>query len=428
MPSRRDPRNRKIWFYRKVVRHPITGAKVKLYATGFKSQGEANDAEQKAIDALKAPEKGLVPIFDEWFHGRYWNEWVLGQPRGANSESEQESKRLIYDKHLKPVFGMLPLDRIELPVINTFRAAMRAKRKPDGTRLIKEKTLNNILAVLSTPLQYAVKVGILLRAPHVGVAKVERPEIEFIEFEEVPLLVNAAREDMHAWVVLAVLLAYEAGLRIGEIRALEWETVDMRARAITVVRQVRTVGVPWPEGTPSIYEDGSKRGRYQYVDKIGPPKGRRRRTIPMSPALYAALKDRVRSSFVVAAEAGKMITKEMVRCASERVTKRAGLSERISGWHVGRHTFGTHAALLGVNAWLLQEWMGHTRLEETLRYASVARAHGRTIPSEVRAAGAAEQDPSLRVLCQLSARHAAVRDRNSVAATLQQTEDSSKKR
>ena len=61
------------------------------------------------------------------------------------------------------------------------------------------------------------------------------------------------------------------------------------------------------------------------------------------------------------------------------VAKRAGLQDRICGWHIGRHTYATHLALLGVNPWDLNQWMGHTRMEETLRYADVARAHGRSI-------------------------------------------------
>jgi hypothetical protein len=108
--------------------------------------------------------------------------------------------------------------------------------------------------------------------------------------------------------------------------------------------------------------------------------------------------------YVVAAEVGKRVTKEMVRCAIERIAKAAGLAGRVSGWHVGRHTFGTHAAMLGANPWELMTWMGHKRLEETQLYADVARAHGRSVPQTILAAGEKETDPNRRVLAQLSAR------------------------
>src|SRR3569833_3046429 len=44
--------------------------------------------------------------------------------------------------------------------------------------------------------------------------------------------------------------------------------------------------------------------------------------------------------------------------------RRLRLPER--GWHVLRHSFGTHAAMLGVNPWQLQTWMGHKRIDETM--------------------------------------------------------------
>ena len=74
------------------------------------------------------------------------------------------------------------------------------------------------------------------------------------------------------------------------------------------------------------------------------------------------------------------------------------------GWHVLRHTFGTHAALLGVNPWRLQSWMGHKRIDETMLYVHVAEHHRRDIPAEILAAGATEADPDRRVLAMLGAR------------------------
>jgi integrase len=54
-----------------------------------------------------------------------------------------------------------------------------------------------------------------------------------------------------------------------------------------------------------------------------------------------------------------------------------------SRWHKLRHTFGTHAALFGVNPWSLMVWMGHKTITETLRYVHVAHAHRRPVPQVV---------------------------------------------
>ncbi len=398
MPSRKNKKTGH-WSYRKWVTLPngepkrICGG-VDEAGQPFKKKSESDAAEQAAIEKLKHPERQVVPAFAYWFEGRFWTEWVLGGPRGANSPSEQEAKRLIFGKWLKPTFGLMPLDRIDAQAINTFRARLRGLKKPDGSRQVKEKTLNNILAVLSTPLQYAAKAGILMRAPHVGVAKVEREEIEFIDFEEVAVLLLSARADADPTAIVAVLMAYEAGMRVGEIRACLWEQVDMRAATLTVDKQVRQVRC----------EDPTAPKGYRYRDVLGKPKGRKRRVVKLSPALHAALKDRLRTGHVICGDGGRRKTNEEIKALMKRIVRRAGLEKRAKGWHIGRHTFATHAALLAVNAWVLQEWMGHQRSEETQLYADVARAHGRKIPPEILAAGAGIAEPNERVLAQLSAR------------------------
>jgi hypothetical protein len=69
-----------------------------------------------------------------------------------------------------------------------------------------------------------------------------------------------------------------------------------------------------------------------------------------------------------------------------------------------RHTFGTHAALFGVNPWRLQSWMGHKRIDETMIYVHVAENHRRDLPEVITTAGDAERDPDKRILAMLSAR------------------------
>jgi len=66
-----------------------------------------------------------------------------------------------------------------------------------------------------------------------------------------------------------------------------------------------------------------------------------------------------------------------------------------------RHTFGTHAALFGVNPWRLQAWLGHKRIDETMLYVHVAEAQPR---KHVQKAARRIADPDARVLAMLGAR------------------------
>jgi integrase len=127
----------------------------------------------------------------------------------------------------------------------------------------------------------------------------------------------------------------------------------------------------------------------------------------MTAALEKALRalETIREGFVVRNFDGSAKTDGQAN-AILRICRRAGLPAK--RWHTLRHTFGTHAALFGVNPWRLQSWMGHKRINETMIYVHVAESHRREIPEPVLEAGSAEHDPDRRILAMLSARGATV--------------------
>jgi hypothetical protein len=203
MPARRDPKTGS-WFFRKTIRTP-DGRKREIYGTPgaygpyrdlSPTKMGAEEAELRAIAAAFAegPAAPTTPAptpakqeevltFKDWFHGRFWNEWVIAQ---KNKPSEVVSKQSVYKVHLGPEFGRMALSAIDFPVIARFRA-----------KLIKaglsDKRINNILAVLSKALNYAEQAKVITSAPSVGMLKVERPEIVAWSLEEYARLLAAAK-------------------------------------------------------------------------------------------------------------------------------------------------------------------------------------------------------------------------------------------
>jgi integrase len=337
-------------------------------------------AEERAhLERVAKPPRVTVPTLDEWFRGtptetgeftgRFWTEWVVAR---MNKPTERNSKRKVYLKHLRPVFGHLPLDRIGVAEIARFRAALVESG-------LKRKTINKILCVLSKPLNYAADCDIISKAPKVGLFKNERKEIVSWGYEEYARLLVSAQAEGCEWHV-AVALAGEAGLRVGEVKALRWrEDVDMIARTITVNQQTC-------EGVTTT------------------PKGGTRRTIPMTSTLYEALKclPMVRDGLVLRNADGSAKPDGETDHAIARICRRAGLPVRY--WHTLRHTFGTHAALFGVNPWRLQAWLGHKRIDETMLYVHVAENHARELPDPIRDAAVVVPDPDTRIVTMLGAR------------------------
>lgn len=384
MPVRRRKDNDK-WVYRTTVKLP-DGTKTRIFGMPEENTKEAAiEAERahiervrKAATAPPVPKKE-VPTFAKWFWGdsgpkeeptgAFWTQWVIAN---RNKASECRTKKYIYKNHLQTRFAEVRLDQIDAEAIAKLRAEL-------VTAELTPKRINNVMAVLSKSLRWAEEVGVLPRAPRVRFYKVERPEIEFYDFGEYARILGAAKRQGVEWYA-AVCLAGEAGLRVGEIKALRWrEDIDMVARTITINQQVLR-GV------------------------VGTPKGRTRRTVPMTRRLYDALKALpvVREGLLLTRADGKTLTDSHAHEVLYRICRLAGLPTR--GWHILRHTFATHAAMFGVNPWILNAWMGHKAMEETMRYVHVAENRQREIPESITRAASAEIDPTKRVLMSLTAR------------------------
>lgn len=397
MPMKRGKDGR--WRYREVVALP-DGTRRRMSGSAPKHCNTKAACRQSFLDhlaRLKNPkaERKEVPSFSEWFEGRFWREWVIAR---KNKPSEQDSKRRHYMNYIKPFFGDMQLNTIGVSEVAQFRAQLVVSKRRRGSKEeeLSDKYINNILGVLSKALRYAEDVELIVRAPKVGIFKTERPEIECWDLAQYARLIAAASEDEPVWYA-AVCLAGEAGLRVGEVKGVDWrKDVDLIAKTLTVSRQI---------------QEHRKVLTYFVADQQGPcgqfegsPKGRTRRVVPITPTLEQAL-DKLgphRTGYVACNADGSPFSVGQVNGAIHRICRRAGLPER--GWHSLRHCFGTHAARFGVNPWNLMSWMGHKRIEETMRYVHLASHHWRPLPQRIVEAGEGEIDPARKVIKMLSAR------------------------
>ena len=179
----------------------------------------------------------------------------------------------------------------------------------------------------------------------VKVAVAECASYAFREFDD---LVKAAGA-IDGVTLALVLLGGEAGLRCGEMMALEWTDVNFTARKLCVQRSVWKGEVTTPKG-----------GRLRYVD--------------ISERLVTALTAirNLKSRRVVYTNAGQAVTQQMVRKRVMAAATRAGLAKK--GVHLLRHTFCSHLAMLGVPAITIQRLAGHQNLLTTQRYMHLSPA------------------------------------------------------
>jgi integrase len=208
--------------------------------------------------------------------------------------------------------------------------------------------LRNILAVLSKMLRVAREWGFLETVPAIKLPRAPMPEFDFLTFEEADRLLAAADPQ---WRTM-ILTALRSGMRMGELRALRWEDVDLVAGRI-MLRQAAWQG------------------------EVGTPKSGKPREIPMTVGLVAALKTRryLKSELVFCNQRGGMLGHGELGKPLARACRRAGL--RRVGWHVLRHTFASHLVMRGVPLKAVQELLGHATIQMTMRYSHLAPEIGR---------------------------------------------------
>lgn len=273
------------------------------------SKAGAEEFERQLRTAMLAPTHTTkeVPTFADYADD-FMNTYVLAN----NKPSDRSMKASILKHHLLPVFGEMRLDAIKMHAIEILKADLLAKG-------LSRKRVNNILACRKM-LRYAHDIEILGVVPRVKLLKLPPQKFDFLTFEELGRLLDAVKDDPERMALL--LLGSEAGLRQGEMIALEWGDLDLVTGTMTVQRS-------------------SWRGQ------IGTPKSGRERKVPLTTRLRAALKvhRRLRSDLVFCHADGRPFTQSAIEAALRFACKRSGL--RPIGSHVLRHTFCSHLAMRG---------------------------------------------------------------------------------
>jgi len=232
---------------------------------------------------------------------------------------------MIIRVHLAPALGTKRLDAIVNEEVQRLKHRLLDKAP---------KTVNNILTVLNVLLKTAVEWNVIERVPcTIRLLPVTKGSTKFYDFDEFERLVAAANmSDSRAYIV--VLLAGEAGLRLGEMVALEWDDVDFVKRQLCVQRSA-------------------------WKGQIASPKGGRLRYVPLTTRLVGALQDHrhLRGPLVLYQDDGSPLTEGVVQGFVRRTAQRAGLTN--NGPHMLRHTFCSHLAMRGAPATAIQELAGH---------------------------------------------------------------------
>jgi len=199
------------------------------------------------------------------------------------------------------------------------------------------------LTLVRTVMRAAHETGAIPRIPDFpsGLVVTSRKLPDAPTSAEVDVMLGAP-----GWLGTAIALAALAGMRMGEVRALEARDVDFDQRRLLVRR--------------ALSEDASLT-----------PKSGHEREVPLVATLETRLRDATKSKLprarVVVDDHGETPDRQIVLHQFKRFLRKNGLKER--SFHSLRHYFVTELLRGGASAEAVRVLAGHSKLEMTQRYA-----------------------------------------------------------
>jgi integrase len=318
---------------------------------------------------------GALEVRQDEPAGRLSTGWL----RALSASVKPRTRRLyatLGRLYILPALGHVMIRRMHRAHIKLFLSTLVEGK-------LKRASVKTILGVLNSMLSAAVEDGIILAHPGRGVAKKMTPardveeddEIKPLSADELARLLAAAEESAPEYYPLFCLMAL-AGLRLGEVLALRWSSLDLVQREIRVSRTL----------APSMRD-------LELADRLGSPKSGKARTVDMNVTLVGVLEAHERTAradalargdgarlpellFTTAAK-GRPVDERKVRDVFARLLRIA----KVSAHHTPHHLRHTFCALLlgeGVPVTYVMTQAGHSSIDVTVRY------YGRWIPKSDR--------------------------------------------
>lgn len=263
---------------------------------------------------------------------RFSERWFKEYVKVNNRPCVQVGTRHALDRNILPILGGRPLLSIDVEDIDRLKMDLQSRK-------LSAKTINNHLGILRRCLHSAVEWNVLEKIPKIQFLKAAPPPFSYLEPDEARRLVTAA--PLGLWRAM-VFLALQTGLRASEIIGLEWQDIDLERRVLLVRR-----------GVVHGFTAAPKNNRIRYV--------------VLTDSVVKQLKALTRKSDKVFPLPKSKDAYGYMRRHLKIFTDQAQLPP--IGWHSLRHSFASHLASAGAPLKVVQEAMGHTSYEMTLRYA-----------------------------------------------------------
>lgn len=301
-------------------------------------------------EKMKKPPDETVTSFDKsnLTFKEICNLWLTDNEI-RNKKSTTAKYKSLCRNHIFPYFENIKPHEIEVNHINAFI------RQKTYQSTLEAKTMHDIITLLMQIIRYGennryippVKNNILSPS-------VPKKELDILTEAEQKALVNSLKNNITAENI-GILLSLFAGLRLGEICALQWGDIDFNNGLISVTKTMQRIEVE------------NKATRTEII--IDTPKSQKSiRKIPIPDFLLEELRTLsigcCNEAYILTGSKARFIEPRAYQYKFKKYLEKTNM--RDINFHTLRHTFATRAIEQNVDVKTLSELLGHSTVNFTL--------------------------------------------------------------
>ena len=345
-----------------------TGKRKRIYNLDLIELREQEQEIQKALENcinISETSRTLNEQFEKYMNTR------------KLKETTKTNYRYQWNKYLKNGIGTKKIKDIKKSDLQLFFSELSKAGKSD-------KTIINYKNLLSPLFSMALDDEIIYKNPLVNTTKEynqKSKEKIILSLEQQERLLLYIQNDKKNYIYYPLFVfMLETACRIGEIRGLTWDNIDLKNRAISIIQQIQTI------------KDNDK----CKAVCITPKSDTSIRIIPITNECYKALKKQKElqfslgirhdiksagvNNFVFTIKNGKPITSNQFCYIIKNIIEKYNITETIQAKeekrkpilipyisaHNLRHTACTRLAEKGIDIKVLQVFMGHSSIKMTM--------------------------------------------------------------